>query len=261
MFVMTHKNFEVPEIDDFFAIEVGAAIRDSNYGYIKDDSFDNISEKNNSFCELTGLYWIWKNVNCEYIGLCHYRRYFSKFLLESNPCNYYSMDHLVNLLKRYDIILPKCFCWRRHTVETAYYQCGCGKKKDLGIIREIIEERYPKYANVFDSVMKQKRASYCNMFVCSKDKLDEYCEWLFDILFEAEKRIDISNYSKEEARVFGYMSEILLNVWVKEKHYRVKYVPVVTNAPLSFYFRILSKLEKFPVLGIIASITLCKDIR
>ena len=45
-------------------------------GYQPDNIGDNISSKNPSFCELTGLYWAWKNLDNEYLGLAHYRRHF-----------------------------------------------------------------------------------------------------------------------------------------------------------------------------------------
>lgn len=76
MFVITHKSIEKKiELDDFYYLGVG---NNKNNAEFKDSSMDNISENNPHYCELTGLYWMWKNTNYEEIGLCHYRRFFVK---------------------------------------------------------------------------------------------------------------------------------------------------------------------------------------
>ena len=82
--VATHKKYEMPKDKMYLPLHVGAEGKmDPNgnvldLGYVKDNTGDNISEKNSSYCELTGLYWAWKNLTADYIGLVHYRRYFGK---------------------------------------------------------------------------------------------------------------------------------------------------------------------------------------
>lgn len=64
----------------YVPLQVGTAIN-SLLGYLRDDTGDNISALNGYYSELTGLYWIWKNVhNINYVGTCHYRR----FLIDEN---------------------------------------------------------------------------------------------------------------------------------------------------------------------------------
>lgn len=72
------KKYRLPDDDIYIPIQVGAKVIDNNTGYVKDDTGISISEKNPYFCELTGLYWIWKNIDADYYGLVHYRRYFKK---------------------------------------------------------------------------------------------------------------------------------------------------------------------------------------
>ena len=79
--VATHKKYWMPKDDIYFPIHVGREGK-ADLGYIGDNTGDNISAKNANYCELTGLYWAWKNLKCDYIGLCHYRRYFAGCLLD-----------------------------------------------------------------------------------------------------------------------------------------------------------------------------------
>lgn len=91
---------------------------------------------------------------------------------------------------------------------------GEGRKKDIDEIERIISEKYPEYIESMKDVFSSNEASYWNLAVMKKEDYIEYCQWLFDILFELEKRIDISDYTTAEARIYGYLSEILVNVWV-----------------------------------------------
>jgi hypothetical protein len=261
MYIITHKLFDVPQLDSYTPLEVGAVLRNSDYGYLKDDSGDNISSKNPNYCELTGLYWIWKNENVDFVGISHYRRYFSRWILDADSRYYYSMSRMVDYLNDYDIILPKSFFWVKHNVGTGYYEAGQGLRKDLDAVREIINKRFPDYLSSFDNVIMSHKASYCNMMVSKKTLFDEYCMWLFDILFELEKNIDLSNYTVAEARVFGYLSEILLNVWVKKNQLKVKFLPVAVDKPITKKRKPLYMVEKIPIIGLLSKIVLCADIK
>lgn len=222
MYVATHKKFDVPNISGYEAIEVGAAMRKKHFGYICDNDGENISEKNSTFCELTAYYWIWKNSMADIVGLCHYRRYFSQYRIKYSQEYYLTTKQINELLKRYEIILPEPFYWKHHNLLTGYV-AGAGFAKDLDVIKDIIIERYPEYEKEYVELLKQDKAAYCNMLVLKKELFDEYCAWLFSILFEAERRIDISQYTIGEKRIFGYMSELLLNLWVKHNQLSAYY--------------------------------------
>ena len=81
IYIAAHKKTELPQKDGYIPLQVGAALHD-DLGYLKDDVGDNISSKNPNFCELTGLYYIWKNEKADIVGLSHYRRFFLKIHLE-----------------------------------------------------------------------------------------------------------------------------------------------------------------------------------
>lgn len=224
--IATHKKYWMPNDEVYIPIHVGKKDK-QNLGYIGDNIGDNISVKNPNYCELTAIYWAWKNLRADYIGLVHYRRYFTKHNFRN--CEKKKQDILLksdfeNILKDVDIIVPDK---RKYYIETnrSHYN-HAHYKKDLDETENIIKELYPKYATAFNKVMNRTWAHMFNMFVMRKDYFDEYCEWLFTILFELEKRIDISNYTVMEARVFGFISELLLDVWLETKQIEYKEINV-----------------------------------
>ena len=122
-----------------------------------------------------------------------------------------------------DIVLPKP---RNYFIETNYSQyVHAHHAEDLDTTRKIIEEMYPDYLPAYDSVMKSTKGHRFNMFIMKREYFDAYCAWLFDILFELEKRLDISSYSPYDARVFGFVSERLLDVWIETKDISYKELP------------------------------------
>ncbi len=209
IFTMTHKKF-VPPMDKMYVpLQVGR-INSTDLGYLGDDTGENISGKNCYYSELTGLYWIWKNVkNTDYVGLCHYRRY---------PLNsqgsMFRKDEIEEILKQYDIITSK-----RITLNFSYFY-GYGENHnqvDLQVTGQVIQEIYPAYYPVFEKLVHENQTYFGNIMVTSKDLFDEYASWLFRIFFEVEKRIDVSSYDDYHKRVFGFISEFLLFVWVTAK--------------------------------------------
>lgn len=217
--IATHKNYKMPSDTMYIPIQVGRALNQS-IGYIGDDTGENISIKNPYYCELTALYWGVKNLECDYIGLVHYRRHFSNKKLINNLRNdkfenILSAGEAEKILKEYDIILPKK---RRYYIETLYsHYAHTHYSEHLDKTREIIKEMYPGYVNSFDEVMKQRSGYMFNMFIMKKELAEEYCELLFNILYKLEEEIDIAQYDSFQARLYGRVSELLLNVWIKNK--------------------------------------------
>ena len=76
-------------------------------------------------------------------------------------------------------------------------------------------------------MLASRSGQICNMFIMRRELLDEYCTWLFDILFEVERRLDISAYSGNDRRVFGFLGERLLDVWIETKGLRAVEVPKI----------------------------------
>ena len=227
--VATHKKYQMPTEKMYIPLQVGREGKES-LGYQEDNTGENISEKNPYFCELTGLYWAWKNLDAEYIGLVHYRRYFTsvkrvpkkeeekfKYILSGNDVQ--------KILENVDIILPKK---REYYIENLYSHYEHTMYiAPLDETRKIIEEKYPEYLEEFDKLHKRTSAHMFNMFIMKKEILNDYCTWLFDILFELEKRIDVTKYDAFHARFFGRVSELLLDVWINKNELKYEEVKVM----------------------------------
>ena len=236
--VATHKKYWMPVDIMYLPLHVGAEGKIDekgqilDLGYIKDNTGDNISRKNANYCELTGIYWAWKNLKADYIGLAHYRRHFT---VSHNPFvdkrnRVITKPELETIIKNAEqngisILLPQK---RNYWIETNYSQyVHAHHAIDLDTTRVILTDYYPEYLKAWDESMKRTKGHRFNMFIMKEDIFDEYCEWLFDILFELEKRLDISGYNKYDSRVFGFVSERLLDVWVETKNYKYTELPYV----------------------------------
>lgn len=230
--VAAHKQYEMPDDAIYFPIHVGKTGKES-IGFNGDDTGDNISEKNARLCELTGMYWAWKNISsADYVGLVHYRRYFTqKNFVQRISKNKFdciiSKNELKKILEQYDLILPK---QRKYYIESMYshfVHLPYTFEKDLKILRNVIHELQPDYVKAFDTVMSRSHAHMFNMFVMKKDLYAEYCEWLFPIILETDNRIDTLNYTPMEARAVAYFGEFMLDVWNEKKQIPYKELPVM----------------------------------
>lgn len=106
--VAAHRKFPMPKDTELYLpVLVGAK---NNYKpeikYQRDDEGNNISEKNSNYNELTALYWAWKNLDADVVGLVHYRRLFS-MSSKRNLDYVLTKKQVEKLLKKASIILPK----------------------------------------------------------------------------------------------------------------------------------------------------------
>ena len=244
IFVCAHKEVPLPQHPYFLPIQAGAALHEHINGYQPDDEGDNISIKNPHFCELTCHYWAWKNLkNVDIVGLNHYRRYFDftrkwpqfsadKHFISTETFlkQEYKLPDLEKLLSKYDIILPVARHWRvSNTQQYGDYHIA----KDWEMLRQIIKERHPKYMPAFEKTMDHSNKSVgYNMFITNWENFDAYSEWLFDILFEVERLVPPID-DPIQSRIYGYMSERLINVFCAHHHLRIKNIPLIM--PLDEY--------------------------
>jgi len=249
--VVTHNN-EYNKNDIHLPIHVGVSKVDNIYGF-RDDIKYNIADKNRFYSELTAQYWMWKNLKTDYMGLCHYRRYFTKNILTkilaqyTNKTDTYllSNNNVLSIMEKYDIILPYKRNYFIETVESHY--ANAHNHSDLEKVREIIIALYPDYKEVFEKVMKKRSLHLYNMFIMKDDLFREYSVWLFGILFRVEDDIDFQSYDTYQERVFGFLGERLLNVWVEKNCLEVKKLPVANTSkifwPRKIYNFLIRKLR------------------
>ncbi len=233
-----------------------------------DNTGNNISFLRSNFCELTVMYWAWKNFDANYYGLCHYRRYLSlseqsfernnrgyvyERKLDAKTIKKYSLNSksaIKKLTRSYDMIFggsmnvddidflyegkrAKCVHDIFMTQEHLY------DNEAPILVLELIDELFPQYSEAAKEYMESKEYYAYNCFVMSKELYDLLCEFQFGVLTEFVKRFDMTGYTGNKIRTPGYMSEIMYGVfiyWLKrQEKYRVNEVDLVffsdTNKP------------------------------
>lgn len=244
--VAAHKPCRMPEDSMYLPVQVGAAGKEQ-IGFQPDDEGENISEKNANYCELTGLFWAWKHLSADYIGLVHYRRHFAgKKRCPDKWKRIISQSELEAELQKAPVLLPKP---RHYWIESNYSQyVHSHHAADLDVTRTILQEKYPAYVRAFDTVMRRTYGHRFNMFVMERSYADRWCAWIFDVLHELELRLDISGYSPYDARVFGFVAERLLDVWLMTNRVSWRDLPYVfteqQNWPLKVWRFLLRKFRR-----------------
>ena len=219
--VCYHKPYTLPPNDRIYLpVHAGAALSNQELNIQRDDELngqtcDNISEKNENYCELTAMYWAWKNLktlypDVKYVGLFHYRRFLD-----------FDEHELINALDAGKIILsPQVI----HRVPNGVQYCIDHISDDYRTLCEVMKNKFPDCYDDFMAVMENdNRAAFFNMFIMRYDEFTKYCEWLFPILSEVEALIPYKNYDSYQRRVFGFMAERLLNVYVYHNRLKAEY--------------------------------------
>lgn len=223
--VATHKKYQMPKDEIYLPLQVGSEGKlDDNgkpldFGYQKDNTGDNISEKNACFGSLTGLYWMWKNLDADYLGLVHYRRHFLGEKQSKNDpvSSAIKGSQLIPMLDKYKVFVPKKRKYYIETIYSHYSHTMNGGKEEFDLCKKIIGETCPEYSTSFDKVMNRRWAYMFNIMILKKDLMDDYCGWLFPILFTLEKELDTTGFDDFDKRYAGRVSERLFNVWLEYK--------------------------------------------
>ena len=250
LFVCCHQPSHVPEHPLLNPIQVGAALANTRFSsFLHDDTGENISLKNRSYCELTAQYWAWKNTDADYYGFFHYRRYLypdigakRPYRIESEPTlsllDKLGYGDFGNLIQQYDLILPKgenMYVSVREHYAAAPFHHG----KDLELVEKIVQERHPEMAEAMEKYLSGSACYFGNIFIMRRRVFHDYCAWLFSILEEFERRADTTGYSFQEYRVDGYVAERLLGVyagWLEGRTLTLE-LPRVHFCPGFDYFR------------------------
>ena len=231
IYVFTHKkpSFDIIEDETHIPIQVGAFYTKEDICKIKDDTLDNISEKNPLYSELTGIYWVWKNRGGDkYVGCEHYRRHFD--LTEAE---------IKEILSNNEIILPRKYILNITSLED--FHRVCHNINDLKLCEDIIYDLYPEYKDSYEKYIKNSNLLYiANSFITTSENFNNLCNFLFSIFFEFERRKGFTTidewktYVKEsniqicprehknngltwedyQLRIFAFLAERLLTLYV-----------------------------------------------
>lgn len=259
IYIACHKPCNVPKNNVYTPIHVGRSIskyKEDMAHMIGDNIGDNISDKNPFYSELTAQYWVWKNIkDTEYVGFCHYRRFFEKTFTENNIDKFF--------INGTDVLLAGPML---RTNGRFNHLKNFVNGEDLAIMLYVIKKMYPDYYSTLSNYALGYIDYPLNMFVCRKALFDEYAKWIFNILFECEKFIKPSPYSRAR-RVYGYLSEFLMPIYYIHNNYRIQpinYVlengkirggiPFLTRMKMDLIDFIYWKGKKKPLIGIDYSI-------
>ena len=215
-----HKQYEtIPPLCE--PIQCGAALNPAIKGILQDNGGENISEKNREYCELTAHYYAWKNIEADYYGFCHYRRFFGdekatkrsySAIKQPSLSQLLSEDELRRLCGEFEIIAPRSedmgLTVREHYNTSRYHY-----PEDLSLFLEALEEKAPELKGAAERYLSQGRQYFCNMFIMSKTCFDEYCSMLFPILEEFDKR-KLLHGDFQSDRTDGYLGEIFTGIFI-----------------------------------------------
>lgn len=255
--VCAHKKDYVRQDDVYMPIQVGKAISDVDLGFQGDDTGDNISDRNDWYAELTATYWAWKNLKgVDYIGLCHYRRYFnfhtkglffSEYqIVKTEEIKKLNLDlpDIEKELKHYDVILPKIKYYPTNLFRDYSH---CHNSEEMRFLIKVIKQDYPDYYPALSQTLKCNKLLHCNMFIMTWQQFDNYASWLFDVLGTLDKMFKVAHYTPLQRRVFGFMGERLMTAYAIHNDWRIKHYPLFwvadeyTNLPFSH--RMLRRLK------------------
>lgn len=235
--VAAHKPAPMPTDPMYLPLQVGAVLHPGACpGFRPDDEGDSISGLNASYCELTGLYWMWRNCRSDFKGLVHYRRLLgTRGELRRAPER---MDRVVGAGELLDALAPSGFVVgrrRSYYIETVYgHYAHTFDAAHLDACREVLSEMHPEALPAWDRHMAKRSAHICNMLVARADLFDAWCAWLFPVIGELAGRVDSTGLTPFEARWPGRVAERLLDPWLCLNGIEPVELPVVTPEPVDW---------------------------
>lgn len=228
IYVVTHKKHSIePLPEGYLTIHAGRALGE-DLGYLGDDTGENISELNPYLNELTALYWIWKNATQPFVGIAHYRRFFS-----TKGSNVFHAEDILSgtqareLLNRYDMLIgDEAFSinsQRNLMIVDAEYDQKLAANA-VNLIKKMLERYQPTYADSFEQLMSNRGFFCCNMMITRKHVFDAYCQWLFSFILPSieEFRAELEHVSTRQKRILGFVAERMFGVWLLKNNLRLR---------------------------------------
>lgn len=240
--VSCHKEFPIPSSDVYLPVQVGAV----NAAHVlpgmqPDNEGENISDRNFTFCELSAQYWAWKHLDADYVGQCHYRRYFCFGDAAGETDDHAQVvvpqlsedtahklglddgDHIRQEVLKADI--TTAHWWDVRGVKTPrgasrdvaehMISYGIYSEADLALLKEIVRERQPEYLEDLEAYLSGDKYLGYNCFVMRRKAFDALCSFEFDVLLEFDHRTSYEGRTRNQRRICGYMGEVLYSVFIR----------------------------------------------
>ena len=226
--IATHKLYQIPEVAGYQPIMVGATLREEvPTGYLRDDQGENISELNPFFNELTALYWAKYNLQHEdVVGLAHYRRYFGT-KSGHDLADVLDQEQIYAALEKADVLLPKQRDYYIESQEKHYLNAH--KNEPYFAMQDVITEKFPEYLLAFQQMGQSKKAHLFNMAIMKQADFQSYTDFMFGVLDQVARRIPYESYEGQDRRVFGFLSERLMDTWLYTNKKTFLEFPLVTT--------------------------------
>ena len=227
---ITHGDNPYMDQPPFLPIAAGACRHDITTDA---DGEDNISAKNKWYGDFTSIYWAWKNLkDVDIIGTSHYRRYLADSDWLSKWGNEYPLSWASFYTRKYQVwkltrLLRKCDFVMLHalqldrTVREQYIQCH-PFPENIDYVTEVLQKVHPESVITWLQILEEKSIQLGYLFITRRERLEELCEWLYPVLVELEKRIDISKYEGYQSRVIAFLYERLVPVFIRTKGYKIE---------------------------------------
>lgn len=236
IYVSTHKQVDSFDSSILRLVQVGAEQSSHRFwDTLHDDVGDSISHLNQQYCELTAQYWAWKNIDAEYYGFCHYRRYFNfsdtrynenvwgevvDDFIDDQAQQKYGLDDesIARAVEGYDIITTDFKDLRkapgnRNTPVKQWQAADQLHDEDLASMIAILIDKHPDYEQDAIEFLNGNLSCFCNMYIMRKQLFFDYCNWLFPLLNDFVESIDTSTYNNEALRTPGHLAERLFNIY------------------------------------------------
>ena len=272
--VACHKPSELPQNELFLPIQVGAALATRTLPITQDNTGDNISDKNPTYCELTAQYWAWKNLQADYYGLCHYRRFLCfkpgsaqrdrRNQIQAGVLDQFNIERFglddADLMRRtieqYDLVIGEeqtvsRLYTPRGSKNTAYAHWAAHDralimKSDLDQMLQTLSEVAPEVGQAAREYLASKYFLGFNCFVMKRELFQQLCSIEFEVLSRLEQTVDLSHYCQQLTRIYGFMGEIISSSFFyylqQTGKYRIKHVPIL-------YFNYTDPLENYAPLA------------
>ena len=248
VYIVTHKDAKLSKLPKCYRIIHAGHVRAENdFGYLGDDTGDNISRLNPFLDEVTALYWIWKNTNHTHAGFVHYRRFLTSNFKQKeyrpgeyvfNVKNLLSEAEILKILGEYDIIVHTERLSDRTQLELMIYSTKFPELVALSekVVRKHLAKNQPDYLDAYDEIFNGFVCFLYGIHITRRNILNAYCEWLFSFMLDATEelaaKVKIGDKKLIDAphvysRMMSFFSERMLTVWLKKNHLRIKTLPIM----------------------------------